>query len=151
MKHHYGPRLRALHWCMRQRMSEALGQMELTSAQGHIMGFLAHRESPPCSKDIEEAFRLSHPTVSGILRRMEKKGFIEFRPDETDRRCKRIHILPKGWDCHSRIEKAILETENQVVQGFTEQEQALFSEFLNRALTNLGGSPCTPPAMKEEL
>lgn len=151
MKHHYGLRLRALHWCAQQRISEALGQMELTCAQGHIMGFLAHRETPPCSKDIEEAFQLSHPTVSGLLWRMEKKGFIEFRPDQTDRRCKRIHILDKGRDCHSRIEKAIFENERQMVLDFTEEEQALFSGFLDRALSNLGGSPCTPPAIKEEL
>lgn len=151
MKHHYGPRLRALHWCTRQRMSDALGQMDLTSAQGHIMGFLTHRKEPPCSKDIEEAFQLSHPTVSGLLRRMEKKGFIELHPDESDRRCKRIHISAKGRDCHSRIEKAILETEQQIVRDFTPEEQALFSDFLNRALANLGGVPCPPPAMKEEL
>ncbi|MBO5129917.1 MAG: MarR family transcriptional regulator [Oscillospiraceae bacterium] len=151
MKHHYGPRLRALHWCTQQQVSEALGQMELTCAQGHIMGFLAHREEPPCSKDIEESFQLSHPTVSGLLRRMEKKGFIELRPDETDRRCKRIHISAKGRECHSRIEKAILETEQQIVRDFTPEEQSLFSEFLNRALANLGGVPCPPPAMKEEL
>lgn len=151
MKHQYGLRLRSLHWCTQQRVSEALGQMDLTCAQGHIMGFLTHRKDPPCSKDIEEAFQLSHPTVSGILRRMERKGFIEFRPDESDRRCKRIHISARGRECHSRIEKAIRETEHQIVRDFTPEEQALFSEFLNRALTNLGGVPCPLPAMKEEL
>lgn len=151
MKTHYGPRFRALHWCTEQIMSSALAQMELTSAQGHFMGYLAHCQSPPCSRDIEEAFHLSHPTVSGTLSRMEKKGFIEFRPDEHDRRCKRIYILPKGRQCHAQIEKTIRKTEQMVVRDFTPEEQELFSQFLDRAITNMGGNPCPPPSFKEEL
>lgn len=149
MKYHYGPRFRALHWCTEQIMSSALAQMDLTSAQGHIMGFLAHQDSPPCSRDIEEAFHLSHPTVSGTLRRMEKKGFIELRPDKTDRRCKRIHILPRGIQCHAQIEKTIRSIEQQVVRDFTPEERACFSQLLDRAITNMGGNFCPPP-MKEE-
>ena len=150
MKYHYGPRFRALHWCTEQLMSAALGQMDLTSTQGHIMGFLAHQSAPPCSRDIEEAFHLSHPTVSGTLSRMEKKGFIELRPDENDRRCKRIHILPKGLQCHAQMEQTIRSIEQQVVRDFTAEEQALFSRFLDRAITTMGGPPCQLPK-KEEL
>ncbi|MBP3673268.1 MAG: MarR family transcriptional regulator [Oscillospiraceae bacterium] len=150
MKPQYGPRFRALHWCTEQIMSTALADMDLTSAQGHIMGFIVHQSTPPCSRDIEEAFHLSHPTVSGTLSRMERKGFIEFRPDENDRRCKRIYILPKGLECHERMTHTIESIEQQILRGFTPEEQALFSQFLNRAITNMGGSPCPPP-FKEEL
>ena len=151
MEHHYGPRFRALHWCTDQNMSAALAQMELTAAQGHIVGFLAQRESPPCARDIEEAFGLSHPTVSGTLNRMEKKGFIELRPDADDRRCKRIHILPKGLECYARIIENIHRIENQVVRDFTPQERELFSRFLDRAITNMGGTRYPLPPIKEEL
>ena len=150
MKPQYGPRFRALHWCTEQIMSAALADMDLTSAQGHIMGFIIHQSTPPCSRDIEEAFHLSHPTVSGTLRRMEKKGFIRFRPDENDRRCKRIYILPKGLECHERMTHTIESAEQMILRDFTPEEQELFSQFLNRAITNMGGSPCPPP-FKEEL
>ena len=76
MSVHYGHLLRILHWCTDQSMTNALENMELTAAQGHIMGFLAHRKEPPCPRDIEEEFQLSHPTVSGLLSRLEKKGVI---------------------------------------------------------------------------
>ena len=94
----YGPLLRMLHSCTNQSITHALEKMELTGAQGHIMGFLARSKTAPCPRDIENAFHLSHPTVSGLLSRLEKKGFIEFRADDHDRRCKRIHVLPKGKD-----------------------------------------------------
>ena len=103
MLHHYGGRVRILHWCIDQIMSSALSRMDLTASQGRVMGYLAHREEPPCARDVEEAFQLTHPTVSGILSRLEKKEFIEFRPDEQDKRCKRIYVLPKGWQCAQRM------------------------------------------------
>lgn len=138
---HYGPLLRMLHSCTSQAISNALEQMDLTAAQGHIMGYLAHRKTPPCSRDIEEAFHLSHPTVSGLLSRLEKKGFIEFRPDEQDRRCKRIYVLPKGNECNETIWQAIQTTERQLVADFTPEEQTQFAAFLERALSNFGISP----------
>lgn len=150
MELHYGPRFRVLHWCTDQLMSDALAQLDLTSAQGHIMGFIAHQQDPPCSRDIEEAFHLSHPTVSGLLRRLEKKGFIQFCPDETDHRCKRIHILSKGIQCHTQIEDTIRSIDQQVVRDFTPEELEHFTRFLDRAITNIGGNPCLPP-FKEEL
>ena len=123
-------------------MTNALAAMELTAAQGHIMGYLAHRETAPCSRDIEEVFHLSHPTVSGLLTRLEKKGFIEFQEDRTDRRCKRICILPKGKECNEQIYQVIEDSEKRMLQGFTDGEQALFSDFLERAIANIDGGPC---------
>ena len=141
--------LRMLNSCTNQSMTNALEEMELTAAQGHIMGFLAHSKTPPCSRDIEEAFHLSHPTVSGLLSRLEKKGFIEFRTDEQDRRCKRIHILPKGKECHETMRQHIQETERRLVEGFSPEEQEKFFAFLERALVNMG-APATNYFHKEE-
>lgn len=123
-------------------MTNALAQMDLTAAQGHIMGFLARRKEPPCSRDIEEEFHLSHPTVSGLLSRLEKKGFIAFRPDEKDRRCKRIYVLPKGRASQELMHHTILSNEERIVQGFSEEEKTLFIQFLCRAIANMGGGPC---------
>lgn len=151
LKHHYGPRFRVLHWCTDQLLNDALADMDLTSSQGRILGYLSHHAQAPCPRDLEEHFHLSHPSISGTLSRMEKKGFIEFRPDPADHRCKRIYILPKGMECHTRIEQNIDMNEARVVQDFTPEEQELFSQFLNRAITNLGGCPpCPPPDKKEE-
>lgn len=123
--------------------------MDLTAAQGHIMGYLTHCQSPPCPRDVEEVFHLSHPTVSGILSRLEKKGFLELHPDENDRRCKRIYILPKGHQCHETMHQTILNNENRLVQDFTEEEKRIFSDLLTRAIANMGGSPCHPNSKEE--
>ncbi len=148
MKNHYGAKLRLLHWCTDQIMTEALGQMDLTASQGHIMGYLCRQETPACPRDLEQKFHLSHPTVSGILNRLEKKGFVELRQDVRDRRIKRIHVLPKGHDCHSAITETIHSIEQQIVQGFTQQEREQFSSLLDRAIENMCPGCCK--SSKEE-
>ncbi len=118
--------------------------MDLTASQGRIVAYIVHCSQPPCARDIEEAFHLSHPSVSGTLSRMEKKGFIEFRTDPQDRRCKRIYLLPKGRDCHQKMEKTFASIERRVVEGFSPEEQTAFSQFLDRAIQNMGVAPCKP-------
>ena len=127
---HYGHLVRILHCCTSQTMTEALSSMDLTSAQGHVVGFLAHCENPPCARDIEEAFHLSHPTVSGLLSRLEKKEFLELRPDPEDRRCKRIYMLPKGRECIEIMDRTILNNEERFVQGFTREEKEILFNFV---------------------
>ena len=139
--YHYGHMFRILHCAISQTVTQAMMEMELTSAQGRIMGFLAMQKDPPCAKDIEENFNLSHPTVSGILSWLEKKDFIEFRPDQQDKRCKRIYILPKGADCNERIYRTIQENEGLIVRGFSQEEMAQFADLLTRAANNLGCAP----------
>lgn len=149
---HFGYMARVLHGCASQAMNEALSSMDLTSAQGHLMGFLAHSDQPPCARDIEEAFHLSHPTVSGLLSRLERKEFLEFRPDPEDRRCKRIYILPKGRECLEVMEATIRNNEKRLLRGFSPEEQKQFADYLTRAIQNFGTDPegCCHREVKQE-
>ena len=149
LQNHYGHLIRVLHWCTDQSMTTALEQMELTAAQGRIMGFLAHQQEPPCPRDIEIEFHLSHPTVSGILSRLEQKGFICLRPDPVDRRCKRIYILSKGQECLQTMHQTILGIESLMVQDFNPEEKQLFLSFLHRAICNMGIAPCHSNSKEE--
>lgn len=151
MKTHFGHLFRILHTCSDQAISSALATMDLTASQGHIMGFLALRKEPPCPRDIEEAFQLSHPTVSGLLSRLEKKDFIALRTDENDRRCKRIYVLPKGRELQETMHRTILAMEEQFVRDFTPEEKEQFAQLLSRAIHNMGENPCKrKPFHKED-
>ena len=145
----YGFLVRILHWCTHQSMDIAMETMELTAAQGHIMAYLVHANQPPCPRDLEAEFHLTHPTVSGLLSRLEQKGFIQLRTDPEDRRCKRIYVLEKGMQCHDLMHRTIQENERRMTDGFTPEEKELFSDLLQRAIRNMGGDP-TPRRFKEE-
>lgn len=142
MRNPYGYYIRVLENCTQQAMNNALASMDLTAAQGHIMAYITHREEPPCPRDIEERFQLSHPTVSGILSRLEQKGFIEMRPDQHDRRCKRIYVLQKGLQLNETMHQTIHATEEKMVHDFTQEEKEQFQVLLKRAIHNLDGCLC---------
>lgn len=149
MNKHYGPRLKMLHFCTNQAITNALAEMDLTAAQGHVLAYLAHHPEAPCPRDLEEVFHLSHPTVSGLLARLEKKEFIAIRPDGQDKRCKRIYILPKGEACNQTMRQHIQSIEGQLVQDFSEEEQKQFARLLDRAVANMGG-PLRPNEKEED-
>ena len=138
---YYGHMLRVLACANSQVMTNALAEMDLTASQGHVMGYIAMQPVPPCPHDIEEEFQLSHPTVSGLLSRLEKKGFIELKTDPSDRRVRRIYILPKGLACHETMHSTIQSIEARLVAGFTEEEKAQFDRLLARAGQNMGVDP----------
>ena len=147
---HFCHYFRILHSAADQTMTNALEAHDLTGAQGQILVYLAFRPEPPCARDIEEAFRLSHPTVSGLLDRLEKKNFIEFRPDDRDRRIKRIVLLPKGRDVLHVMREALDRTDHLVVQDFTDEEIAQFTAFLSRAAHNIGAGCCKRKSKEEQ-
>ena len=118
-------------------MNRKLQELELTNAQGHAICFLTHADSPPCARDIESTFGLSHATVSGILSRMESKGFIAVRPDPADRRVKRLELLDRGTACFVSIARHVEETEGIIAEGFTDEELTQFRSYLSRAISNL--------------
>ena len=133
----FGRIFRSLDCALGRKMDQALSGMELTFSQGHIIGYLAHCKTPPCAKDIEDRFHLSHPTVSGLLARLEKKEFIALREDPEDRRRKLVYILPKGRQCSETMGAVIQNGDKQLLEGFTSEEAAQFQDYLFRALHNV--------------
>ena len=144
----FGRMFRSLDCALGHTMDQALSSMDLTFSQGHIMGYLSHCETPPCAKDIEDRFHLSHPTVSGLLARLEKKEFIALRPDPEDRRRKLVYILPKGQQCNKTMAAVIRRGDERLLAGFSEEEEAQFRQYLQRAMQNL--SPEFEAELKKE-
>lgn len=142
MQIHYGHLARLLHCSIDQALTSAVESMELTAAQGRVVAYVIHAPDPPRPRDIEQAFHLSHPTVSGLLSRLEQKGFLELRTDPNDRRCRRVYILPKGIETFDRMHQAIGAIEERIVQDFAPEERKQFVRLMRRAIYNMGGNPC---------
>ena len=142
-QHNLGHHFKKLHFLMDQTMNRRLTELELTSAQAHVIGYLTHAKESPCARDLESAFGLSHATVSGILSRMEDKGFITIEPDPKDRRVKRICLLERGNACSREILLRIHETERILSEGFSPEELELFRSYLERAIQNLSKTTLT--------
>ena len=108
---HLGAFIRSISNAMAQDMQQNSERLGLTSTQGMFLHHLWFRQEklgvPTFAKDLEEFFDIKHPTVSGVLQRMEAAGFVEFQASETDRRCKAIILTVKALALHVETERHI--------------------------------------------
>ena len=123
-------RFRFLDQAGKQRVDQQFQEMELTAMQSYILRYLHERRG-------EQRFRLTHPTVSGLLARLEAKGFITCTPDPDDRRCKRVEQTEKAGQCHRVICETFRALERETLRGFSPEEVQTLLALLDRAIENL--------------
>ena len=75
--------------------------------------------------------------MSGLLARLEAKGFIVCTPDPDDRRCKRVLATEKAEQCHLRIRDTFHALEQETLQNFSPEEVQTLLRLLDRAIENL--------------
>lgn len=134
-----GPRIKRISNAMDRKRTRDLEDLELTSSQGIVLGYLVrNRDSSISPGDIGKHFGLSHPTVTGILQRLETKAYIRYAEDPADRRRKRIEVTERALDCHCRIQERFLETENRLTAGMSEEARAGLLALLDQMIANMG-------------
>ena len=59
---------------MKQKADQKLEQFDITNEQGHTLGYLyAHQQDGLTQNDIAKALQRTGPTVSNLLRNLERK------------------------------------------------------------------------------
>lgn len=87
-----------------KKLNDKLKEYDLTKSQQEILGFIHHcPKEYIIQKDIEEHFHISNPTVTGILNRLEQKGFITRECCKNDKRIKIIRLTSKEQQLHEKI------------------------------------------------
>ena len=148
-----GPRIKRISNALDRKRTLDIEDMELTSSQGMVLGFLSRRGGQGVNPgDICRHFGLAHPTVTGILQRLEAKGFIRFTADPEDRRRKQIAVTEKALDCQQRLRARFLETETQMTAGLEPEELERLRALLDRVIENIGAGcdGCGSSRPKEE-
>ena len=123
---------------MDKHMNEGLRKYDLTKSQRDVLGYLHFTDKEiVIQKDIEEHFHISNPTVTGILNRLEQKGFIERKHNPKDKRVRTIVLTQKEQDLHEDIENQIriMESKFENALGIEKQKQLL--EILKELAQNL--------------
>lgn len=73
---------------IKMRADANLAQQGLTLTQSRVLGYLNHNGGQATQKEIEGFLQVSHPTVAGIIGRMEQNGFVYCWLDPADKRSK---------------------------------------------------------------
>lgn len=115
--------LKQINKQIKKRFDKDLQEYDLTLSQSRVLFFLGFRKEEKTSlKDIEEHLQVTHPTVVGIVKRLEEKGFVITESDSADRRVKLVFITEKTKGMIQNIDKRGKMMDKKLLKGFSDQE-----------------------------
>ena len=105
------------------------------------MVYLEDVDHPVNQRELEHYFKLSNPTVTGLMKRMESKGFIQRIANPEDGRSKYIQLTPKAMEVASSVRHNLQALENDMTQDLSAEEEEIFHDLLMRVLQRI--CPCS--------
>lgn len=105
---------------------------DLSITQLRLMGTLRGRS--PQMKRLADHLGLEKSTLSGLIDRAERKGFVQRRPSESDRRVVEVTLTPDGESTARRIETDVRVAVEPIVQRLTADERTALRVLLERML-----------------
>lgn len=130
--------LKMIHNTFEERRNRHLLKYNLTSSQMEVLFYLKFHEGENVhQREIEKWFRLKNPTVTGILNRLEEKGFIVRRTRESDRRFRMIELTDKSKCMMHEMYEEMQQMDNRIYSCMTAEERETLSGLLERILNSL--------------
>ena len=139
-KEHVGLLVKFINGKVNNRVNKNLVEFNLTGVQHEILCFINRNEHERdvFQKDIEKCLKLTNPTVTGIVKRLEEKEMIVRCPSSDDARYKCLHVTEKGREVICKSFKFGSENiEKQLVKGMSDEEVKMLKDLLYRALRNM--------------
>lgn len=109
----------------------------LTKMQSWIIGYLyENRDKAIFQKDIEAQFHTARSTATGILKLMEKKGFLIREPYPSDARLKRLVLTDKGISLQLNIMSNLELMEHKLKEGIPKEQLDVFFNVVHQIKRN---------------
>ncbi|HIY21578.1 MAG TPA: MarR family transcriptional regulator [Candidatus Flavonifractor merdigallinarum] len=132
---------RAFH-AQRSRLQPCLRELGLGPGQPKLLSYLS-THGPCRQRELADYFEIDPAAVCRMLDVLEKGGFVSRQPEEGSRRCDLFSLTTLGQAATAAWKRRSKEVEELALTGFSPEERAQFSAFLQRAYHNLhtgGGS-----------
>lgn len=130
--------LRQIGNLIKKQVNQDFEKLGLTCSQsGILMYILLNKNNKINQRDIENEFKLSNPTVNGILNRLENKGLVRRIIDNTDKRVKHIIPLKKAEKFMGIVKQKRENLENNIIKNINQEELKIFNIVLEKMLKNI--------------
>lgn len=119
-------------------LNERLKKIGVTSSQCAVLDYLFHTSKEEVSqRDVEKNLNLKNPTVTGILKRLDEKGYVLCVPNANDKRKKTIYLTEKAYDIQRRMEADRRKLDRELTRGLTKREIEAIRKNLDKLLNNI--------------
>ena len=130
--------IKLIHDSIEKRANKDLSRYNITIAQERVLMFLCeHADEAMTQRDIEEYLGVSHPTVVGIIQRLESKGLIRCEPNKYDKRMKNIYLTNLQNDILPEFLLSRKKYEERLLADFSAEEKEVLKSLLCKAYKNI--------------
>lgn len=119
-----------------KKLDEELIKLGLYRGQPALIMVLYQNEGVT-QKELCEKLSVTPATMTKMVNRMEKSGFISKRTDSEDLRVSRIFLTEKAYSIKKEIFKLFEEFDNQCFFNIEEEEKEIFKAVLLKIVKNL--------------
>ena len=116
----------------------ACSKVGLTISQFRFLVYLKiHPDSQVTQREMEKFFKVSHPAVNGVLKRLEEKGFISTELITNGRTQKIVHLEKKGNEAVEIMDKIRNIDDENLSKEITSQEWEELYRILSKILNTI--------------
>ncbi|MGN0528816.1 MAG: MarR family winged helix-turn-helix transcriptional regulator [Eubacterium sp.] len=109
----------------------------LTLTQSRVISYLEEKNDASTQKEIENFLDVSHPTVVGIISRLEQNGFITTWFDPADKRNKMVKLTEKGVQTGREIKSVIHANDVKMLSSLSENQILELEKYLKIIYENI--------------
>ncbi len=113
-----------------------LEEIGLYRGQPPVLFHLHHQDGLTLT-ELVARLQVTPATVTKMVQRLERAGFVTRVPDDEDQRVTRVHLTEAGRDIQYAMRAALYRLEQETFTGFSPEERDLLGSFLQRIRTNL--------------
>lgn len=137
-----GRRFAIIDRAFKYRLEKKAEQLGLTAVQLRVLGVLSRLEASGAEeihqRDLEQAEQVTHPTMTEMIKRLEKKGFVVCSTSTADRRFKRIRCTESSRYLYEELEKEEEKIAEELCQGLSATDRDALLRITDRILENIG-------------
>jgi DNA-binding MarR family transcriptional regulator len=134
--HNMGYRIKLLSQLLTRKFTDKLEPFGLTPFHWLVLCCLWQKDGLPTSS-IGEQLQQVGGTLTGVLDRMEERGLVRRERDSSDRRIWRIWLTDAGKELEKILPPIAAELREEAMRGISAGDRELFSQLLNKAISNL--------------
>jgi len=120
----------------RQRAHELLDKLGLYRGQPPVL-FALWEQDGLTHRELAEQLEITPATMTRMIQRMEKAGFVQRQPDASDQRLSRVYLTDTGRTVRVELEAVWQRMDVECFNGFSDEERVVLRGFLLRLRANL--------------
>lgn len=133
-----GLKFKKIDEALARKANSQLQSVDLTISQVNLLGALSEQhDGQTTQRHLETLLGVSHPTVVGLVKRLEPKGFVTTYFSIEDARMKIVQLTPEGRRIIDESAGKRREAEAWLTQGMSEREVTQLNVLLEKVLDNL--------------